>query len=193
MVRLLLGLTLVASASIGSSARNRTDTVELGLNAPPTMGVVVDLSERNLKVLIDGKPYREFIVAVGAPTHRTPTGTYRLSQVIWNPGWVPPKSGWASEKEPKEPGEPGNPMGRVKILFDSLLYIHGTNATGTLGEPASHGCVRMRNTDAMRLARLVQELGGAPKKRSWYSRVRANRTKSVEVAIPNPPTLEIRE
>ena len=187
MSRILLGLTLVGLLNSGAAIRY--------WNGPsdPTMAVVVDLSDRSLQVLIDGRPYLTYEVTVGAPEHRTPTGSYRLSKVIWNPGWVPPKSGWASDKEPKEPGEPGNPMGRVKILFDSLLYIHGTNATRTLGEPASHGCIRMRNADAMRVARLVQELGGAPQKRSWYRKVRATRTEAYDVAIPKPPELQIVE
>ena len=189
MNRIVLGLTVVALVNVGAAAR-RGIGVEPAL---PKMDVVVDLSERNLKVLIDGKPYRTFDVTVGAPTHRTPTGTYRLSKVIWNPGWVPPKSEWASDKEPKDPGAPGNPMGRVKILFDSLLYIHGTPATRTLGEPVSHGCIRMRNSDAMRVARMVMELGGAPQKRAWYSQVRAKRTESFEMAIPRPPALRIVE
>ena len=153
--------------------------------------VDVDLSTRRLVVRVDGRQAGSYEVAVGKPEHRTPTGTYKLSQVVWNPSWVPPDEAWADTATRKEPGERGNPMGRVKILFDSELYIHGTTDKETLGEPVSHGCIRMSNADAMRLARLVMEYGGASKSAEWYSSVRNKPDESVEVKIPNPPVLRI--
>ncbi len=48
-------------------------------------------------------------------------------------------------------------MGRVKMFFGDLYYIHGTPEVEQLGEPASHGCVRMANANAVRVARLVQD------------------------------------
>lgn len=35
--------------------------------------------------------------------------------------------------------------------YDRFIYIHGTNHEGQIGEPASHGCIRMRNSDLMEL------------------------------------------
>ena len=35
------------------------------------------------------------------------------------------------------------------------VYIHGTNHENLLGQPASHGCIRMRNTDVIELFDLV--------------------------------------
>lgn len=32
-----------------------------------------------------------------------------------------------------------------------FIYIHGTNHEENLGEPASHGCIRMRNSDLLEL------------------------------------------
>jgi lipoprotein-anchoring transpeptidase ErfK/SrfK len=144
-------------------------------------------------IRIDGRQAGSYEVAVGKPEHRTPTGTYRLSQVVWNPSWVPPDEAWADTANRKEPGERGNPMGRVKILFESQLYIHGTPDTETLGEPVSHGCIRMSNADAMRLARLVMEYGGVPRPARWHSTVRKKPTESFEVAIRNPPVLRITQ
>ncbi len=34
---------------------------------------------------------------------------------------------------------------------DRYIYIHGTNHEGLIGQPASHGCVRMRNSDMIEL------------------------------------------
>lgn len=39
--------------------------------------------------------------------------------------------------------------------FDRYIYIHGTNHEEQIGEPASHGCVRMRNADVAELFELV--------------------------------------
>lgn len=39
---------------------------------------------------------------------------------------------------------------------DRYIYIHGTNQEHLIGEPASHGCVRMRNADVIKLFDLVR-------------------------------------
>jgi L,D-transpeptidase YbiS len=38
---------------------------------------------------------------------------------------------------------------------DRYIYIHGTNQEEKIGEPASHGCIRMRNADVVELFDLV--------------------------------------
>ena len=153
--------------------------------------VAVDLSTRRLVVKADGREIGSYDVAVGKPGHQTPTGTYKLSKVVWNPSWVPPDEKWADTATAKDPGERGNPMGRVKILFEGALYIHGTADRESLGDPVSHGCIRMTNAAAMRLARLVMEYGGAGRSEQWYASVKEKPKESFEVAIPNPPVLEI--
>jgi murein L,D-transpeptidase YcbB/YkuD len=157
------------------------------------LAVGVDLSRGELQVRIDGRITARYPVSVGKADYRTPVGSYRLSKVIWNPSWVPPDGKWAENAEPKGPREPGNPMGRVKIFFAPELYIHGTPATGTLGEPVSHGCIRLSNRDAMRLARLVMDYGGARKGPAWLARVQRDEKQTYEVNIPNPPLLEITQ
>ncbi len=41
--------------------------------------------------------------------------------------------------------------------FQRYIYIHGTNDEASLGRPASHGCVRMRNREIIELFDLVAE------------------------------------
>lgn len=36
------------------------------------------------------------------------------------------------------------------------VYIHGTNGEDKIGQPASHGCIRLRNADVVELYDLVQ-------------------------------------
>ena len=39
---------------------------------------------------------------------------------------------------------------------ERFIYIHGTNEEHLIGQPVSHGCVRMRNGDVARLFDLVE-------------------------------------
>jgi len=47
------------------------------------------------------------------------------------------------------------------IFFRGGYAIHGTYATGALGRPASHGCVRLAPSNAAQLFQMVQHEGGA--------------------------------
>jgi lipoprotein-anchoring transpeptidase ErfK/SrfK len=47
--------------------------------------------------------------------------------------------------------EPGINKGRGIDSYRRYIYIHGTPEEGLIGKPASHGCVRMKNTDVVEL------------------------------------------
>ena len=47
--------------------------------------------------------------------------------------------------------------GRKVDSYNRYIYIHGTPEEGYIGEPASHGCIRMKNKDVMELYNLVEE------------------------------------
>jgi lipoprotein-anchoring transpeptidase ErfK/SrfK len=40
---------------------------------------------------------------------------------------------------------------------ERFIYIHGTKHEDKIGNPASHGCIRMRNADVIDLFDLVDE------------------------------------
>ncbi len=52
--------------------------------------------------------------------------------------------------------EPGVNRGGEVDTFHRYIYIHGTNHEDLIGQPASHGCVRMRNDDVMGLFETVE-------------------------------------
>jgi lipoprotein-anchoring transpeptidase ErfK/SrfK len=53
---------------------------------------------------------------------------------------------------------PNNPVGVVWMGINVPHYgIHGTPEAGEIGHSASHGCVRMTNWDATRVADLVKD------------------------------------
>jgi lipoprotein-anchoring transpeptidase ErfK/SrfK len=52
---------------------------------------------------------------------------------------------------------PNNPVGVVWIALNLEHYgLHGTPEPGNIGRTQSHGCVRMTNWDAARVAALVK-------------------------------------
>lgn len=152
----------------------------------------VDISERQLNVVVDGDVVETFAVSVGKDENPTPRGEFKIRKVIWNPSWKPPDAKWAKGKTAKPPGHPENPMKRVKMFFkEPDYYIHGTGDEDSLGTAASHGCVRMSPEDVTRLGQLVMEHGGKPMPEPWYKRIfRRKETKVVYLEVPVP--VEIR-
>lgn len=118
----------------------------------PRLRLVVNVPAGRLDLVRGDSVQKSYPVSVGTPKHATPTGTFWISRMIWNPRWHPPESEWARGRKPEPPG-PRNPMGRVKLHISELYYIHGTTSVGRLGGPASHGCIRMSNADIMDLTR----------------------------------------
>lgn len=41
--------------------------------------------------------------------------------------------------------------------YERAIYIHGTADEGLIGKPASHGCVRMKNEEIIKLYDLIEE------------------------------------
>ena len=129
-------------------------------NSP--MRIVVNLSARELSVVEDGDVVATYGVAIGRPSHPTPTGRFQTGDIVWNPSWRPPPTDWARNKHYEPPGAASNPMQGVKIYFRAPYYfIHGTNNLGSIGEAASHGCIRMTEDDAVALARRIERAGGS--------------------------------
>ena len=184
-----LSIAAIAAIAIPNRAPEGADTAA----AAAAIRLQVDLSARRLHVLEGGEIARSYPIAIGKPSYPTPKGTFNIRRIIWNPRWVPPDSKWARNKTAKAPGEPGNPMGRVKIFFSEPdYYIHGTREVDSLGEAESHGCIRMRNSDVIALARQVMAAGGKPVQAGFVRRV-INRVRSTqEVRLSRPVQLQIK-
>lgn len=156
--------------------------------------IEVDLSDRVLVVHHGSAPPEHYEIAVGRPGHRTPQGTFAMDSIVWNPGWVPPDRDWAKGARIRRPGDPGNPMQGAKIFFRKpYYYIHGTNDPESLGDAASHGCIRMAPDDVVRLARLVMEHAGEPRTDSWFDWILSNPDQSVSVSLQRPVRLVVAE
>ena len=128
-----------------------------GLRAEPTgtLSLRLNVPAYRLDVLADSALVASYGVAIGMRKYRTPTGTFAVYRIIWNPWWIPPDSPWARKEKITPPG-PANPMGPVKLLFGGPYYLHGTPFTNSIGSAASHGCIRMLNDDVVALAKRLQ-------------------------------------
>jgi len=123
--------------------------------------LLLKLEERRLYLYVgDGDPstrpeVESFPVAIGRREYPTPTGHYKVRNKIVNPDFV--VFDW---KDPSHdvrtiPPGPDNPLGLRWIGFAQAhgweIGFHGTPHPEVLGQAVSHGCVRMRNADIVRL------------------------------------------
>ena len=111
--------------------------------------VLVSLVDRKLAVIEDGVVIATFEVAVGADMSPSPTGEFKVVSRVQNPTYYHPGVVIPSGKN--------NPLGTRWLGLSEKGYgIHGTNAPGSIGRAASHGCIRLRNRDIEKLFTLVR-------------------------------------
>ena len=158
ILRFVSVLALTVAASLSPVAARAAPFCAVAPDSVEPLRLVLNVPAARLDVLEGETLTRSYRVAVGTQDHPTPLGSFRVDRVVWNPWWVPPPFEWAREMKVTRPG-PDNPTGRVKLFFGYYLFIHGTPLEESLGGPASHGCVRMANADAIALARTAHAYG----------------------------------
>ena len=133
----------------------------VGTGQPKVARVVVDKSDSWLKGYdAAGKLVAMFTVTSGSGHDPLPLGNWGITGISRNPPFAfDPELFWdvpdSEDKEQLPPG-PNGPVGVVWIDLTKEHYgIHGTSAPETIGRAQSHGCVRLTNWDAARLAQMV--------------------------------------
>ncbi|WP_340587853.1 L,D-transpeptidase family protein [Erythrobacter alti] len=133
----------------------------VGSDQPEVTRVVVDESEGWLKGFdAQGKLVAMFTVTTGSENDPLPVGDWGVTGIAYNPPFsYQPELFWDvpdTEEEQQLPPGPNGPVGVVWIDLTKEHYgIHGTSAPETIGSVESHGCVRLTNWDAARLAGMV--------------------------------------
>jgi lipoprotein-anchoring transpeptidase ErfK/SrfK len=107
-----------------------------------------------------GKLVAMFTVTTGSQHDPLPLGTWGITTISRNPHFnYNPDLFWdakPTDKEARLPPGPNGPVGVVWIDLTKEHYgIHGTPEPQTIGRTESHGCVRLTNWDAARLAQMV--------------------------------------
>ena len=112
--------------------------------AQATVHIHVDLSSQTMHVRSAEGDY-DWAVSTGRPGHRTPTGHYRPQRMY---------AMWYSHKYDNAPMP-------HSIFFRGGYAIHGTYETASLGNVASHGCIRLAPENAATLFELVKREGAS--------------------------------
>jgi len=105
----------------------------------------VDLGAQTMRVVADAGESYQWPISSGRAGHRTPQGAFRpiaLYPMVHSAKY-------------------GNAPMPHSIFFYGQYAIHGTEAVGSLGRPASHGCIRLAPGNAAILYALVSREGAA--------------------------------
>lgn len=97
------------------------------------LNIIINVAKRNLEVYNDAQLYKTYRIAVGKSETPTPIGE-------WNVVWK--DYNWGT-------GFGTRWMG-LNVPW-GIYGIHGTNKPWSIGQFASHGCIRMRNKDVEEL------------------------------------------
>lgn len=112
--------------------------------------IVVRVGARRVEIWRAGGRVARFAAAVGTGSTPTPTGLFAVQD--------PVPSG-PSQRSYLGPYiitlTAYSPVLRSFMGGNGLVAIHGTNATGQLGQAVSHGCVRVTNAAVTRLYRIT--------------------------------------
>ncbi len=105
----------------------------------------VSLSQQTMEVLVDGRPTFAWKVSTGDRAHVTPTGSFKPTRM---------HEMWYSKKYDNAPMP-------HSVFFSGGYAVHATYAIKRLGQPASHGCVRLHPDNAADFYQLVEAFGPA--------------------------------
>jgi lipoprotein-anchoring transpeptidase ErfK/SrfK len=139
------------------------------------MRIYVHVPSQTLDLLDGDTVVRRYVVSTSryglgseSGSNKTPTGRFRIAEKHGDdaePGMI-----FVSRESTGTFGKADDPKDHVqtRILwleglepanantYERYVYIHGTNAEGKLGVPASEGCVRMNNDDIVDLYERVE-------------------------------------
>jgi lipoprotein-anchoring transpeptidase ErfK/SrfK len=132
--------------------------------APAKADVVVTVTKATSAATVtdaSGKVIFYAPVTTGSEHDPLPIGDWKVNGVQLNPTFrYNPDLFWDAEPSHTKatiPPGPNNPVGLVWIDISKPHYgLHGTPEPSTIGRTQSHGCVRLTNWDALRLAALVK-------------------------------------
>jgi L,D-transpeptidase YbiS len=138
--------------------------------------IVIDSRNQSLRLFRDAELLFEAPVSTSrfglgfeTGSGKTPTGNFRIHRKIG--GDMPMGTVFKGRKPVADPVDWSTQENLItsRILWldgldeqnaqskDRYIYIHGTNHEDLIGQPASGGCIQMRNADVVRLFDKVDE------------------------------------
>jgi lipoprotein-anchoring transpeptidase ErfK/SrfK len=149
----------------GVGGKRVSATSQNSKRAPAQAGIKVVVSKKaSVLMVYDREDQVIFYAPVtsGSEHDALPFGNWVVTSVVRNPTYnYNPDLFWDADPanaKVKIAAGPNNPVGIVWIGINVPHYgIHGTPEPGEVGHSQSHGCVRMTNWDATRVADLVKD------------------------------------
>lgn len=131
---------------------------------PTSLKAHIDLSSQTMTVKEHGQTKYVWKISSGRKGYYTPTGNYR-------PQWMT-RMHYSKKYD-------NAPMPH-SVFYHGGFAVHATYATGALGRPASHGCIRLSPGNAKKFYNLVSKhgksatriaiVGSTPKTRTYAKR-----------------------
>ena len=156
----------VRPAELTSGAQDKWDAMLHQLSVPKSQPsaakVVVDKSDRTVRAYdASGRLIAQFPASIGSEHDPLPLGEWQINGVARLPPFhYNPELFWdaaAGDMKTKLPPGPNGPVGVVWIDLSKDHYgIHGTPEPEMIGRTQSHGCIRLTNWDAAKLAQMVR-------------------------------------
>ncbi|MEI7998168.1 MAG: L,D-transpeptidase family protein [Candidatus Omnitrophota bacterium] len=141
---------------IKKSNNLRSDVIRVGEKLriwKATFSVFVNKAQNIMTLKSGDEVIKIYHVATGRDSkdNATPIGTFKIASKIANPVWF--KSGG----KPIPPESPENELGTRWMGFDNDPHygIHGTIHPEAIGENATAGCVRLKNSDVEELFDMI--------------------------------------
>jgi len=136
----------------------------------PAVRIEVSIAEQSLLLTGNETQSKSYPVStsrfgVGSEegSFKTPTGKFRICEKIGDgaPSYMVFRGRMPTGEIAEQGGDEDKVLTRI-LWLDGLephnantkaryVYIHGTNQEALIGQPASHGCVRMKNDDLLEL------------------------------------------
>lgn len=150
--------TALATAVVDRTLEVPVETVKpkvSGKKLAARYPVVLTVDRGNFRISLFKKlkKVKAYPIAVGQVGLETPAGLYKIQNKAINPAWTVPNSPWAGSLAGQviPGGTPQNPLkARWLGVYDGV-GVHGTDARGSIGTNASHGCIRMLIEDVEKL------------------------------------------
>jgi lipoprotein-anchoring transpeptidase ErfK/SrfK len=153
-----------AARATGTSGRKSSSASTDANTILQRPDVVVKVSRASSALTVEDTTGRVIFAApvtTGSERDPLPIGDWKVLGVQVNPPFnYNPDLFWdadPSHTKARIPAGPNNPVGLVWIALNKEHYgIHGSPEPSTIGRTESHGCVRLTNWDALKLAGMVK-------------------------------------
>jgi lipoprotein-anchoring transpeptidase ErfK/SrfK len=152
------------AGTAGTSGRRGTPLPRQPNTVAARPDVTVTVSRASSALTVEDASGRTTLyapVTTGSEHDPLPIGEWKVTGIQFNPTFnYNPDLFWdadPSHAKARIPAGPNNPVGLVWVDLSKEHYgIHGTPEPAAIGRTQSHGCVRLTNWDALRLAGLVK-------------------------------------